>query len=58
MKRVGLEIVNLCDIDPIVIRGNQVALYVKMTDEQIERNLWALNESKEGKKTPKLRMVK
>ncbi len=58
MKKVGLIISSIYDIEPIVLRDNQVAVYVMMTDEQIERNIWALNESKAGRKTPKLRMVK
>ena len=58
MKKIGLIISSLYDIEPIVLRDDQVALYVMMTDEQIKRNIWALNESKEGRKTPKLKMVK
>lgn len=51
MKVVGFEISGIVDIDVLSssdflkLRTDIVHLYVKMTREQIERNIWALQEA-------------
>ena len=60
MKRVVFEISGLCDLEPIVVRDNKIALYVWMSDVQIKRNIktleWYLGDDKTSVK--KIRAVK
>jgi len=59
MKKVALRISNICDIEIIEPRDNNIALCVLMDEKQITRNLWALSELKaEDQEDSELKMVK
>lgn len=49
MQRVTLEISNLCDIWPIEVRKNGIALFTMMDARQIRRNIKTLKETQKIK---------
>ena len=58
MKRIALEISNLCDVYPIEYRENKVAFFVVMTEDQIDRNIETLKETKDGRRKSKFKVKK